>query len=147
MSFRRVGFFAELEERRPNVFQGSIFEVISRNRDPHESNVVAYLRSGHALMDIMEGTSDVIANDGCGVSGGSSLMTDGVWVWRLDLPYFVQKYHLELDPEFVWHAARNKYIVPDVPDERMAQLAPEAAWEIYGMRKLRFESGGVCFVE
>ncbi|MFF4596375.1 hypothetical protein [Amycolatopsis sp. NPDC001319] len=147
MSFRRVGFFSELEERRPDVFQGSIFEVICRNRAPCESNVVAYLQGGHFLIAIMEGTSDVIANDGSGVSGGSSLMTDGVWVWRLDLPYLVKKHHLELDPEFVWHAARNGYVVPDVPDERMAQLAPEAAWEIYGMRRPRFEPGEVRVVE
>ncbi|WP_326837412.1 hypothetical protein VSH64_21385 [Amycolatopsis rhabdoformis] len=142
-----MGFFAELEERRPDVFRGSVFEVISRNRDPHESNLVAYLQGGRYLMYIMEGTRDVIANDGSGVSGGSSLMTDGIWVWRLDLPYLVKKHHLELDPEFVWHAAGNRYVVPEIPDERMAQLAPGAAWEIYGMRKLRFESGGVRVVE
>ncbi|MEW2505949.1 hypothetical protein AB0878_36350 [Amycolatopsis sp. NPDC047767] len=147
MSLKRVGFYAELEERRPDVFQGSIFDAISRDRSPNEANLVAYLDSGHDLIDIMEGTEDVVAGKGSSVSGGSSLMTDGVWVWRLDLPFFVKKYHLELDPEFVWHAASNRYVVPDIPRQELRRLTSGAAWEIYGMRRMYFESGEARFVE
>ena len=45
-----------------------------------------------------------------GVAGCPDILTDGVWMWPGDLAYYVKKYHLELDKEFVqgmedsgWH--------------------------------------------
>ncbi|WP_141544550.1 hypothetical protein [Amycolatopsis sulphurea] len=134
MILKPVGFFSELEEQAEfETFSGSIFEAVRDRLQPHETKIINYLKRGIGLFDIMEGTDDPVADDGSGVSGGSSLLTDGVWVWRLDLPYLVEKHHLALDGEFISHARSMNYAIPEIPDEVACDLAIEAAREIYHM--------------
>jgi hypothetical protein len=134
VALKPVGFFLELKARTdPETFSGSIFEAVRDDSQPGEAKIVDYLRRGIALFDIMEGTYDPVAKDRSGVSGGSSLITDGVWLWRLDLPYLVEKHHLALDGEFISHARNMNYVIPEIPDEVAYDLATEAAREIYHM--------------
>ena len=65
--------------------------------------IVRYLEAGVPVFDVMESTIDPF--DGkTRIDGGPSLISDGIWVWRNDLAYFVQKYRIGLSPEFVAHA-------------------------------------------
>ncbi|MGI5182566.1 hypothetical protein ACQEVZ_40555 [Dactylosporangium sp. CA-152071] len=77
---------------------------------------------------IMEGVPDVISgSDGFPeMSGASSLLTDGVWVWRRDLAYYLRRYHVALPDEFRDHAARNGYLVPPMEPRRIVELQKEA---------------------
>ncbi len=40
-----------------------------------------------------------------------SLRTDGVWLWPSVLAYYVAKYHVRLDPEFINHARANNWVI------------------------------------
>jgi hypothetical protein len=134
MKLKPVGFFLELKARTdPETFSGSIFDAVRDDSQPGERNLVDYLRRGIALFDIMEGTYDPVANDRSCVGGGSSLITDGVWVWRFDLSYLVEKHHLVLDAEFTSHARNMNYVIPEIPDEVAYDLAIESARVIYHM--------------
>lgn len=31
------------------------------------------------------------------------MISDGYWIWRLDLPYYVEKYQIQLDGDFLRH--------------------------------------------
>jgi hypothetical protein len=66
--------------------------------------VIRYLLSGVAVFDVMEATPDP-RNAGHSISGGSSLLTDGTWTWRLDLAAYVEAYDLNLPATFVEHVA------------------------------------------
>lgn len=133
---RTVGFFTELDLTKPNLYSGSILDVVRDSPGIHENEMVHYLESGIALIDIMEGGRDVIVG-GLSVLGCSSVLTDGAWVWRLDLPYYVGKYHLELDSEFTGHVARNNYIIPDLPEFRVIEIARYVMRDILNMSTIK----------
>lgn len=38
-------------------------------------------------------------------------MTDGIWVWPGELPYYVKKYHIQLEPEFIKTMQKNEWTV------------------------------------
>ena len=60
------------------------------------------------------------------------VLTDGVWLWPAVLSYYVARYHVKLDPEFVAHASANNWIIrqPEVKLDNLCwdafQLPPEA---------------------
>ncbi|MEU9802381.1 hypothetical protein [Streptomyces sp. NPDC051000] len=49
--------------------------------------------------------------------GGSSLLSDGRFVWRVDFAAYVERYNLELPAEFVEHAGSHGFSMPaeDLP--------------------------------
>lgn len=104
-----VGFFRELmhgkADRLPSLLDA---------RDKLESKLVpgilAHLSSGQCIIDIMEFVQDpfqpnVTGFGGAmpGVPGGSSLETDGIWIWRYDLAYFIENYRIRLPKDFIEH--------------------------------------------
>jgi hypothetical protein len=105
---RLIGFFAELNPNRSDLSCGSIFEAIQDSKQDDERELIDYLRDGAPLIDIMESVLDAISGDGY-VTGGSSILTDGVWIWREDLPYYVEHYHIRLTEEFVRHVRALAY--------------------------------------
>jgi hypothetical protein len=127
-----VGMFADLEPARPQAFHGSIQDAVRAEAGPDERNLIEYLKGGISLIDIMEATKDVISGDEY-VTGGSSLLTDGTWVWREDLRYYVDRYHLELDPAFVQHAAESGFRIPPVERDQVIAIARKSARDIYNM--------------
>ena len=107
---KMVGFYTELDPHDA-LYTGSILDAFRNVPADNEEQVVAYLEAGVALIDIMEACHDVITGDRY-IVGCSSVFTDGLWIWRKDLPYYVRRYHLELDAEFLNQAAGNGYLVP-----------------------------------
>ncbi|RLU90393.1 hypothetical protein CTZ27_20880 [Streptomyces griseocarneus] len=81
-----------------------------------------YLNSGHPLLDVMETTVDVLAGS-FHVPGGSSVLTDGEFVWRADLPSYVEEYLIWLPPEFLAFAAENLFKAPDVAHEKLLDVS------------------------
>ncbi|WP_051156297.1 hypothetical protein [Herbaspirillum huttiense] len=73
----------------------SKFEVIS---------VLEYLKSGVAVFDVMGADRDPL-NQSVVISGAASLLSDGYWIWRLDLGYYVEKYQIQLDHDFLEQVA------------------------------------------
>jgi hypothetical protein len=129
---RCVGLFAELDPNRPEYFRGSIHDAVRPSGEPDEDALIGYLRSGIRLADIMESTPDVISNDRH-ITGGSSILTDGEWVWRVDLAYYVERYHVALDEEFVKHARSAGYRIPDHPRDRLIQLSRHVFRDVLNM--------------
>lgn len=71
---------------------------------------------------------DVISGDEW-VGGAGSLVTDGEWVWPVDLVHYLSRYHIALPADFLAHVRKSDYRVPAVSDERareiMAELFPK----------------------
>lgn len=70
----------------------------------------------------MGSQTDVLDPDGPTLVGNGSLHTDGTWLWREGLSYYVAKYHLALPREFVAHVRRLKYSPPQVPENRLVEI-------------------------
>ncbi|MCX4716853.1 hypothetical protein OG818_13680 [Streptomyces virginiae] len=90
-----IGFYREMDPENDAVFREPIGDKV-RDRTPYpKAEIKRYLDSGHPIFDIMESTIDVVEG-AFRVPGGSSLLSDGRFVWRVDLAAHVERYHLEL---------------------------------------------------
>ena len=119
-----AGMFRELGRLRPPTAQPSIVTSISAPL-PDADAVVGYLRSGHRLIMAMDVQPDVV--DGSEqILNGSSVVTDGDWLWREDLAYYLHRHHVGLPEEFLQLIREREYVVPDVDDTTLDQAAAEA---------------------
>ncbi len=108
MKLLRQGFFKEMsygEEDDP-----SIFEFIQKDERPEKEEISQYLEEGGALVACGGVTLDVI-NPQNGIAGSPDMLTDGIWIWPSDLSYYVKKYNLRLNEEFVQTMRENDWHV------------------------------------
>jgi hypothetical protein len=119
-----VGFFTELKSGRSEVYQGNMRDWVRESPGREEVDLVCYLKNGVPVVDIMEAEVDVISGDRS-ISGSSSLITDGEWVWREDLHYYVDRYHLDLGEGFSGHAKSCHYEVREVSPSEMESIIDE----------------------
>lgn len=82
------------------------------------TRIASYLRRGTIVFAAMEHTRDVIGGD-FETPGGSGILTDGEYYWRLDAADYVEHYGLCLPADFVDHVARLNWVCPEVPPERV----------------------------
>jgi hypothetical protein len=107
-----VGLYRELY---PDFSAGKLYpsikDAISDTAQEHEPEIIAYLRSAVCL-----GARGGYVNDVLDPSYKEGLpahtYTDGTYMWRLDLAYYVGKYHLRLPEEFVRHMAARGWRPP-----------------------------------
>ena len=75
-------------------------------------------------MPFMEYTDDLVDGQ-FGVAGGSAIMTDGVYFWRLDTADYVETYGVGLPAGFLAHARSLRW-TPPIPDQdRVQELEQE----------------------
>lgn len=115
---KAVGVFRELEpghdESLPSIKAAAGFLT------PNDANLIAaYLENGETVFDVMKANADPF-DPSISLPGGPSLVTDGLWVWRLDLAYFVRKYRVELSRDFVSHAVGHPALSQDRQSLRAA---------------------------
>lgn len=116
-----LGFYEEFDNHpgRPN---GPIRDAVQPVGEPDEADLVAYLDAGHVLIDVMEAGQDVITGSAHRHSlGCSSLVTDGVWLWRQDFPHYVETHHVLLPNAFMEHVRGLNHQMPALVT---AQFAP-----------------------
>jgi hypothetical protein len=97
--FKAVGMFSDLEPKAGPHLPG-LADAMNGLDAADVPRVIAHLRAGVGVIDFMEMCVDPL-DAAQAHPGGSSLMSDGRWVWRADLAYYVHRYRVALDPEFV----------------------------------------------
>lgn len=123
---RLLGFYDELDTR-PGQPNGSLREAVRAAGEPDEVAVVAYLDAGHVLLDVMESGRDAITGRAHRHSSGcSSVVTDGVWFWRLDLPHYVEAHHVVLPEAFIERVRLLDYRMPALITTEFAPRYDEA---------------------
>ncbi|MEV0941339.1 hypothetical protein AB0I90_13300 [Micromonospora wenchangensis] len=122
---KTVGFFRELGPDPAEVYAESIRVHLDPGPLPDVEDVVCYLRDGHGLIDVMGAEADVLGSDRHLV-GGASVLTDGEWLWRDDLRFYVTAYHVRLPEDFLATIRRNSYHVPYLPIEDLRAAGKEA---------------------
>jgi hypothetical protein len=84
---------------------GALRPLVGRLGADLRTHVARYLRSGTLVIALMEYTEDVLEGR-FGVSGGSGVMTDGVYYWRCDAAEYVETHGIGLDQPVLDHMAR-----------------------------------------
>ena len=105
---KAIGVFKELS-REISESALSIYDAKGQLTPSAAKKISGYLNSGIPIFDVMEGVVDPFDSSKI-ISGGSSLLSDGYWVWRLDLAYFVENYMVGLPDQFVANALKQKCV-------------------------------------
>lgn len=82
-------------------FLPSIKDRISETPFEHKERVLSYLKSKKADAVAAGRATDVLT--GKTIPGEFSCYTDGVYAWRSDLIYYVEKYNLNPGDDFINH--------------------------------------------
>ncbi|MEU0838028.1 hypothetical protein ABZ370_00950 [Streptomyces sp. NPDC005962] len=107
------------------VFRGAHWEP---ERFPHFDplrrlqKVTEYLLAGHEIYSFMGSSKDVLGS-GRTILGGDSIYSDGEWLWRGDLWFYVRTYHVTLPVEFLAQVRKNEYLVPAENEPQLMEIA------------------------
>ena len=119
MKLKTIGFYREL---RHGFKDGeSILKQVNKNALENEIRVIEYLDSGKILC-VSPGLIYDILDEQKEIIGSLDIRTDGIWAWPSDLSYYVKKYHLTLNNEFVIHMMKNDWIIPNKIDMSILEL-------------------------
>ena len=113
MKLQRLGFYNEMPHGDKN--DPSILKSVREGGELEEEKIINYLKGGMVLVACGGVTKDVINPDN-GISGCPDMLTDGIWLWPGDLAYYVKKYHLELDKNFIKTMMNNNWQVKEIPE-------------------------------
>ena len=113
---RPVGIYAESyatpRPDLPSVRQDAV-RISGRGR------IIDYMRAIEPSFDVLDETVDLIDGQ-TRIKSGSSLVTDGTWVWRVDTVHHLAAHSLPIDPDFIRHVRARGYEPPadiEVTDE------------------------------
>ncbi|MFD8823697.1 hypothetical protein ACFV1C_15200 [Streptomyces sp. NPDC059605] len=115
-------FFQELWPPTFGTPRGSLRDFLAP--DPYEDSerITGYLIGGYEVLSIMGSSKDVLGT-GKTVLGGDSVFSDGEWIWRGDLWFYVRTHHVELPEEFLAHIRQHDYQVPAKDQPRVVEVA------------------------
>jgi len=106
MKLKLVGNYKELPHGDK---QGeSLYGLISTVPCLNEYKIINYLKAGKVFSTSTSLAYDALSKDEI-IIGGLSMLTDNVWGWASDLAYYVEKYHISIDRDFVRHMENNRW--------------------------------------
>ncbi|WP_157855875.1 hypothetical protein [Streptomyces aureocirculatus] len=117
-----VGFYQDMNPEGPSLYSESTPSINSGAPEYSSQEVRRYLHSGHPVLDVMESTTDVIGQ-AFHVPGGSSILTDGSFAWRVDLASYVEHYSIALPSDFLEFMSSNNFKVAHVPKDRLLEIS------------------------
>jgi hypothetical protein len=106
--------------------QESIHDNVSPAPLPDVEKVVSYLKGGHVLIDFMDIRDDVF-DKSRQIMGGPTTLTDGDWLWREDLAYYVQRHNVALPVDFLELIRQRHYVVPEVDEPTLEEITDVAS--------------------
>lgn len=78
---------------------------------PDADKIASYVESGVMCVGSPGAVSDVISGEEATIGSGS-LLTDGIYVWPDDLPYYIRNYRLLLPDDFIAHVRQRQHLAP-----------------------------------
>lgn len=123
--------FAELTQARYPTPTPSIRDNVGAGPLTEVDAVLNYLDAGHVLIDVMDIENDPF-NPVQQLFNGSTMLTDGEWLWRQDYTYYIRYHDVVVPPDFLAAVPARAYVVPNVPEQRLLEIADEAEWYALG---------------
>ncbi|CAM5525352.1 hypothetical protein SXANM310S_00323 [Streptomyces xanthochromogenes] len=119
-----LGFYQELWPKSAGSPDGSIRDFVCETPEFDESDIARYLGTAHEILVFMGSVKDVLGSDKR-VLGGDNILTDGEWVWRADLEFYLRNYHVALPAEFLAKVRESRYTVPAVERDQLLRINEE----------------------
>ncbi|MFF8268945.1 hypothetical protein ACF059_16330 [Streptomyces sp. NPDC016562] len=120
MNMKVLGLCKELWPTKAGESMVSLRDLVRESGEPDESALLEYLDEGHEILSIMGSVNDALGSDER-ILGGDNILTDGEWVWRGDLGFYVATYHVSLPDEFLQQVRARRYVMPQASrDDRLA---------------------------
>lgn len=113
MKLKRQGFYKEMPHGDKN--DPSILQFIRDEGDLEESRICQYLKEGTVVIACGGIVKDIVNADN-GIAGCPNMLTDGIWLWPGDLAYYVKRYHLKLNKDFIKSMRDNNWHIKDIPN-------------------------------
>ncbi|MBF6211536.1 hypothetical protein IU487_10810 [Nocardia puris] len=73
--------------------------------------ILDYMRAAPPVFDVLEDVVDLFDNTTV-IPGGSSLLSDGQWIWRVDSIHYLATYRLAFPEPFLYHVRGANYQPP-----------------------------------
>ncbi|POX62774.1 hypothetical protein C3492_13840 [Streptomyces sp. Ru62] len=83
--------------------------------------IAEYLRSGTPIIALMGFSEDILGNK-FSRSGGTALMSDGRFFWRLDAADYVEHYGIGLPEEFIAYGTERRWIAPALSRDEVVEV-------------------------
>ncbi|MFD3619112.1 hypothetical protein ACFWWT_28495 [Streptomyces sp. NPDC058676] len=116
--------FQELWSPSFGVPRGSVRDFLADSAYADEQGITQYVLAGHDLFSVMGSSEDVLGS-GQTVMGGDAIHSDGEWVWRGDLWFYVRAHHVALPTEFLERIRGFHYAVPTEDLSSLMEIARE----------------------
>ncbi|MEU5308059.1 hypothetical protein [Streptomyces sp. NPDC021562] len=140
---RLLGFFDDFGYSGASA-AGPLRAQVQASGEADEAEIVEYLDVGHRLTYFMEAGVDVLTGEvHRHTSGCSSLVTDGVWVWRADFAHYLEAYHVPLPADFVARVRGLRHRMPDLVGADFAPVFDELALEFGWTHAVPWDAGSV----
>lgn len=104
-----LGFIREYEQNNSlkKFKEYKLFEKNSR-----KAQVLKYLRNGIPIATKMH-IIESLKNDDDTILGGIIYFSDGFWIWTNYYIYYLDRYDMEIDIDFINHLHNNKFEIKD----------------------------------
>ncbi|MEU0728020.1 hypothetical protein [Streptomyces sp. NPDC006140] len=116
--------FHELWSPSFGIPRGSVRDFIADAAYIDEREIVQYLLSGYDLFSVMGSSEDVLGSDET-ITGADSIYSDGEWVWRGDLWFYVRTHHICLPHEFLERIRSFGHAMPAEDLSSLMEIAKE----------------------
>jgi len=113
VKLKRQGFYKEMPHGDKN--DPSILQFIRDEGDIEESRICQYLEEGTVVIACGGIVKDIVNADN-GIAGCPNMLTDGIWLWPGDLAYYVKRYHLKVNKDFIKSMRDNNWHIKDIPN-------------------------------
>ncbi|MFE9908063.1 hypothetical protein [Streptomyces clavifer] len=117
-----AGFFQELWAPSFGKATGSLRDFIMPTSYEDAKQITEYLLAGHDIFSVMGSSEDVLGS-GKTVLGGDSILSDGEWIWRGDLWFYVWNHRVQLPEKFLTRLRGNNYLMPAENEPQLAEIA------------------------
>ena len=88
---------------------------ISKKPHPDKKKILEYLKNGTRLAHVKYTERDILGS-GKPLPCCRDAITDGVWVWKASVVYWIKKYNLMLPDEFIQYMKDQNWTVPSSLD-------------------------------
>jgi hypothetical protein len=127
-----------LDESKSRKSQADFLRQLLNNEPyPDENKIISYLQTGKLLFFRPFELTDCLDKNRK-IIGDCSIYTDGIWLWKRYLSYFVRVHYVKLPDDFIAHMSLNKWKVPFISSEHEKSLVAETV-DLLHLKQVKFE--------
>lgn len=115
-----MGFYREMEIASDEY--PSIHDAVGGLEVDDKQTLMDYLEGGRVIVVAAGWVGDVI-DPTIDKASGSGFVTDGEWIWPIELSYYVRTYDVAVPKEFIQHARANGWQVPELTVDELTEVA------------------------